>query len=76
MSEGYANTQRYSESSRNQTDKKSHNAVLCFILLSTLLCDPQEGLRGSMKMILVVSLEFSRCRACGPEFLVELKQKC
>lgn len=29
-----------------------------------------------MKMILVVSLEFSRCHACGPEFLVELKQKC
>lgn len=30
-----------------------------------MLCNPQEGLRGDMKMILVVSLEFSTCRVCG-----------
>ena len=54
--------------------KNSHNALLCFILLSTPVCNSQEGLRGSMEMILLVSLDFSRGRAYGSDFLVGMKK--
>lgn len=56
-----AATARLTKKKNNNTQKKTHNALLCHTALSTLVCGPQGGLRGSMKMILVVSLEFGRC---------------
>lgn len=79
MSEGYANTQGYSESIRNQIDKKKkHIAIMLYCASYCCLpriAIPKRDWEEAWKWYWW-SLEFSRWRARGPEFLVELKQKC